>query len=225
MKTIGVARGPIVARLETGRERYRPGVLTPPGRTEERNACSGAPPHADIELAMDLIAIGEGLGTQLARRARLEVDVLRGAQGLQDGIKTLPRPGEPLAQLMDGDAIGMRGKTLIGRLELLPEAMGLDEPSALLVVIKPGTQGFPERGVARGGALPRCGLPIEHAIEALEEVGRQANTDDPPLVLGVCGHGYPHYSKNTTGCSTLADSRGKNGHCQAGIFPSSIQSA
>ena len=91
---------------------------------------------------MDLIAVGEGLGTQLAHRARLEVDVLRGAQGLQDGIKTLPRPREQVAQLMDGDAIVVRGQTLIGSLELLPEAMGLDEPCALLVVIKPGTQGF-----------------------------------------------------------------------------------
>ena len=87
MKTIGVARGPIVARLETGRERCRPEGLTPPGHTEERNACSGAPPHADVELAMDLIAVGEGLGAQLVRRACLEVDVLRGAQGLQDGLK------------------------------------------------------------------------------------------------------------------------------------------
>src|SRR5918992_816273 len=191
MKTRGVARGPMVARLETGRARYRPGVLTPPGHTEERNACSGAPPHADRELAMDLIAVGEGLGTQLARRACLEVDVLRGAQGLQDGIKTLPRPGEPLAQLMDGDAIVVRGKALIGSLELLPEALGLDEPCALLVVIKSGTQGFPDRGVARGGVLPRRGLPIEHAIKALEEVGKQADTDDPRLILGVFGHGYP----------------------------------
>ena len=191
MKTIEVARGPIVARRATDRERYRPGELTPPGHTEERNACSGAPPHADIELAMDLIAVGEGLGTQLARRARLEVDVLRGAQGLQDGIKTLPRPWELLAQLMDGDTIVVRGKALIGSLELLPEAMGLDEPCALLVVIKPGTQGLPDRGVARCGALPRSGLPIEHAIEALEEVGRQADTDDPRLVLGVFGHGFP----------------------------------
>jgi hypothetical protein len=140
---------------------------------------------------MDLRAIGEGLGTQLARRARLEVDVLRGAQGLQDGIKTLPRPGEPLAQLMDGDALVVRGKALIGSLELLPEAMGLDEPGALLVIIKPGAQGFPDRGVARCGALPRSGPPIEHAIEALEEVGRQADTDDPRLVLGMCGHGFP----------------------------------
>ena len=171
MKTIGVARGPIGARLETGRERYRPGGADSSRPTEERNACSGAPPHADVELAMDLIAVGDGLGTQLVRRACLEVDVLRGAQGLQDGLKTLPRPWEPLAQLMDRDAIVVSGQALIGSLELLPEAMGLDEPCALLVVIKPGTQGCPDRGVAGCGALPRRGLPIEHAIEALEEVG------------------------------------------------------
>ena len=140
---------------------------------------------------MDLIAVGEGLGTQLARRASFEVDLLCGAQRLQNAIETLPGPREQVAQLMDGDAIVVRGQTLIGSLELLPEAMGLDEPCALLVVIKPGTQGFPDRGVARGGALPRRGLPIEHAIEALEEVGRQADTDDPRLVLGVFGHGFP----------------------------------
>jgi hypothetical protein len=163
----------------------------PPGHAEVGNAHSGAPPHAARELAMDLIAVGEGLGAQLARRAGLEVDLLGGAQRLQHGIETLPRPREPLAQLMDGDAIVVGGKALIGSLELVPEAMGLDEPRALLVVVKPGTQGFPDRGVARRGALPRGGLPIEHAIEALEEVGRQADTDDPPLVLGVFGHEFP----------------------------------
>ena len=139
---------------------------------------------------MDLIAVGEGVGTQFVRCARLEVDVRRGASGLQDGIKPLPRPGEPLAQLLAGDAIVVRGKALIGSLALLPEAMGLDEPCALLVVIKAGTQGFPDRGVARGGAVPRRGLPIEHAIQALEEVGRQADTDDPRLVLGMLRHGF-----------------------------------
>jgi len=163
----------------------------PPGHAEVGNARSGAPPHAAIELAMDLMAVGEGLGAQLARRADLEVDLLCGAQRLQDSIETLPRPREPLAQLMDGDAIVVGGKALIGSLELVPEAMGLDEPRTLLVVVKPGTQGFPDRGVARRGALPRGSLPIEHAIEALEEVGRQADTDDPSLVLGVFGHGFP----------------------------------
>jgi hypothetical protein len=168
---------------------------------------------------MDLIAVGEGVGAQLARRARLEVDVLRGAQGLQNGIKTLPRPGEPLAQLMDGDAIGMRGKTLIGRLELLPEAMGLDEPGALLVVIKPGTQGFPERGVARGGALPRCGLPIEHAIEALEEVGRQANTDDPPWSWACVGMDTPITQKTLQNVVHWQILEGKTGTAKRGFFP------
>ena len=168
---------------------------------------------------MDLIAVGEGLGTQLARRARLEVDVLRGAQGLQDGIKTLPRPWELLAQLMDGDTIVVRGKALIGSLELLPEAMGLDEPSALLVVIKPGTQGFPDRGVARGGALPRSGLPIEHAIEALEEVGRQADTDDPRLVLGVFGHGFPLSQKTLQDVVHSQILGGKTGAAKGGFSP------
>ena len=173
------------------RERYRPGGWAPPGPTEARHACSGAPPHAAIELPMDLIAVGEGGEAQLARHASLEVDVLRGAQRLQDGIKTLPRPREPLTQLMDGDAIVVGGKALIGSLELLPEAMGLDEPRALLVVVKPGTQGFPDRGVARRGALPRGGLPIAPAIAALEEVGRQADTDAPRLVLDMLRHGFP----------------------------------
>jgi hypothetical protein len=92
---------------------------------------------------------------------------------------------------MDGDPIVVRSKALIGSLELLPEALGLDAPSALLVVIQPGTPGFPDRSITRCGALPRRGLPIEHTIEALEEVGRQADTDNPCLVLGVCGHGCP----------------------------------
>jgi hypothetical protein len=91
---------------------------------------------------------------------------------------------------MDGDAIVVRGQALIGSLELLVEAVGLDEPGALLVVIKPGTQGLPDRGVARCGALPRRGLPVEDTIEALEEVGRQADTDDPRLVLGMLRHGF-----------------------------------
>ena len=99
--------------------------------------------------------------------------MLRGAQGLQDGIKTLPRPWELLAQLMDGYTIVVRGQALIGRLELLPEAMGLVEPCALLVVIKPGTQGFPDRGVARCGALPR--RPANRARNRGAGGGRQAD--------------------------------------------------
>ena len=98
---------------------------------------------------------------------------------------------EPLAQAMDGDPVVVGGEALVGGLELVPEEAGLDKPRALLVIVEPGMQGLPDSGVARRGALPHGGTPVEHAIEALEEVGRQADTDDPPLVLGVFGHGFP----------------------------------
>ena len=140
---------------------------------------------------MDRRAVGEGLGAQCARRADLEVDLRCGAPRLQDRLETLPRPREPVAQRMEGDAIVVAGKALRGSLDLVPEAMGLDEPRTRRGVLKPGTQGFPDRGVARRGAVPRGSLPIEHAIAALEEVGRQADTDDPSLVLGVFGQGFP----------------------------------
>jgi len=144
-------------------------------------------------LAMDMIAVGEGLGAHRARRAGLEVDLMRGAQRLQDGIETLPRPREQLAQPMDGDAVVVGVEALVGGLELLPEGVGLDEPCALLVVVEPGTQGLPDGGVARRWALPSGGTPVEHALEALEEVVRQADTDDPRMVLGVLGHGFPSF--------------------------------
>jgi hypothetical protein len=45
------------------------------------------------------------LGAHLAYRTDLEVDLLRGAQSLEDSIETLPRPREQVVQLMDGDAV------------------------------------------------------------------------------------------------------------------------
>ena len=52
MKTIGVARTPIVARLETGRACYRSRSWTPlVGHTAARNACSGAPPRSGYRVA------------------------------------------------------------------------------------------------------------------------------------------------------------------------------
>jgi hypothetical protein len=49
----------------------------------------------------------------------------------------------------------------------------------------PGSRRCASRGVAARG------LPIEHAIAALEEIGRQAATDDPRLVLDMFRHGFP----------------------------------
>ena len=191
MKTIGVARGPIVARLETGRERYRPGGLTPPGHTEERNACSSTPPHADIELAMDLIAVGEGLGTQLVRPARLEVDVLRGAQGLQDGIKTLPRPLEQAAEPMDGDPVKGRTQAVVGGLELLPEDLRVQEPCQLLLLVEPAAQGVAHGRVAGGWTASMGRLPISQAVKALDQGVGQADAHDARVLRCFARHGFP----------------------------------
>ena len=77
MKTIGVVRGPIERGWRPDASATDLGLLQ--ATLGGGNACPGAPPHSAIELAMDLIAVGEGLGTQLARRACPEKHVLRGA--------------------------------------------------------------------------------------------------------------------------------------------------
>lgn len=168
-----------------------PWGLTPPGPTAARHARAGAPPPTDVEWPLDLRAVGAGVGAPRARRASLEVARRRGAPGLQDGSTTLPRPGEPWAPLREGAAIGVRGQARRGRLALRPEALGLDEPGARRVVIKPGTPRCPDRRGARGGVWPRRGRPSEHALQALEAVGRPADPADPRLVLGMLGQGFP----------------------------------
>ncbi len=108
------------------------------GQARTGNPRSGAPPESAIELAMDMIAVFESLGAHLARRAGLEVDVMLGAQRLQDGIETLTRPSKPLTQPMDGDPLVAGTEAVIGGLELPPEGVGLDEPRARLLIVEPG---------------------------------------------------------------------------------------
>jgi len=127
---------------------------------------------------MDLMAVGEGLGAQLACRADLEVDLLCGAQRLQDSIETLPRPREQLAQPMDGDAVVVGVEALVGGLELLPEDMRVQEPCQRLVLVEPAAQGFAHGRVARGWTASMGRLPISQALEAWEKVVREADTDD-----------------------------------------------
>src|SRR5712691_7595335 len=167
---------------------------------------------------MDMIAVCESLGAPLARRAGLEVDVLLGAQRLQDSIETLTRPSQPLTQPMDGNPIGAGIEAVIGGLELPSEGVGFDEPRALLLVVEPGAQCLAYGGVARRCAPSRGGTPVEIAIQALEEVVGQADTDDPRIVLYFFGHGFPSFPQNTTRCSTSAYCRVTKGRCQEGVF-------
>jgi hypothetical protein len=143
---------------------------------------------------MDLIAVGEGVGAHLVRRADLKVDVVLGTEGFEHGIETLPRPPKPLAQPMDGDTVVVVAEAVVGGLKLLPEGVGRDEPRTLLVVVEPGVQGLADGRVAGGWAPSGSGTPVEQAIEALEEGIGQADTDDPRSVLGFCRHRYPSFS-------------------------------
>ena len=56
--------------------------LSRTGHVGTGNTRSVAPPESDIELAMDMIAVFDGLGAHLALRAGLEVDVMIGSKGL-----------------------------------------------------------------------------------------------------------------------------------------------
>ena len=128
---------------------------------------------------MDMVAVLGGWGVYGVLLEGLEVDVMLGSKGLQDGIETLPRPPQQLAQPMDGDAVLGVADTVVGGLELSPKGLGLEETCELLLLVEPGAQGLAHGGVARGWKASMGGAPVQRAIEALYEVIGQADTDDP----------------------------------------------
>jgi hypothetical protein len=127
---------------------------------------------------MDMVAVVGGWVVEGMLREGLEVDVMLGSQGLQDGIETLPRPPQQSAQPMDRDPVRGRTQAVVGGLELLPEGMRLQEPRELLLLVEPAAQGFAHGRVARGWTASMGSLPVSQAIEALEKVVREADTDD-----------------------------------------------
>jgi len=127
------------------------------------------------------MAMGAVLGGVVVEgrlREGLEVDVLLGTQGLEDGIATLPRPPQQSAEPMDGDPVRGRTQAVVGGLELLPEDMRVQEPCQRLVLVEPAAQGFAHGRVARGWTASMGRLPISQALEAWEKVVREADTDD-----------------------------------------------
>jgi hypothetical protein len=69
---------------------------------------------------MNMVAVFDGLGAHLALLDDIEVDVMIGAEFLQHGIETLPRPPEQLAKPMDGDSVVVGAEAIVGGLELPP---------------------------------------------------------------------------------------------------------
>ena len=127
---------------------------------------------------MDMVAVLGGLGVEGRLRKGIKVNGLRGTQSLQDGIKPLPRPLQQAAEARDGDSVGRRTQAVVGGLELLPEDLRVQESCQLLLLVEPAAQGFAHGRVARGWTASMGRLPISQAIEALEKVIREADTDD-----------------------------------------------
>ena len=90
-----------------------------------------------IAWAMDLVAVVGGLGIDGLGRQGLQVNSLRSPQRLQDGIEPLPRPLQQAAEARDGDPIRGWPQAVVGSPELLPQALRVEEPGELLVLVEP----------------------------------------------------------------------------------------
>jgi hypothetical protein len=86
---------------------------------------------------MDLVAVVGGGVIASRLRARLEVNSLRGTQGFQHGIKPLPRPPQHTTKPMDRDPVGRRSQTVVRGPELLSEALRVQEPGQLFLLVEP----------------------------------------------------------------------------------------
>jgi len=128
---------------------------------------------------MDMVAGLAGLSLEVVVLEGFEFDLLIGAECLQHGIETLPRPPEQLAQPRDGDAVVVVADAVVGGLKLPPESVGLEESRELLLLVEPCAQGLSYDGVARGWQASMGSTPVQIAIEALEEVVGEAHTDHP----------------------------------------------
>ena len=113
------------------------GQSPPSGGPRGQVPRSRTPSEVAIALAMDMGAVVGSLGVEGLCRQGLQVNGLRGPQRLQDGIEPLPRPLQQAAEAMDGDPVGRRPLAVVGNPELLPEALRVQEPSQLLVLVEP----------------------------------------------------------------------------------------
>jgi hypothetical protein len=113
------------------------------GRAEASRVCEGQgppsrpPAEVAIALARDLIAVVGGLGVASLGRQGLELKGLCSPQRLQHGIKPLPRPLQQVAEVRDGDPSRGRRQAVGGRPELRSQALRVEEPGQLLVLVEP----------------------------------------------------------------------------------------
>jgi len=86
---------------------------------------------------MDMVTVVGGLRVEGLGWQGRQVNNLRGPQRLQDGIEPFPRPLQQAAEAMDGHPIRGRRLAVVGYPKLLPEALRVQEPRQLLVLVEP----------------------------------------------------------------------------------------
>jgi hypothetical protein len=140
---------------------------------------------------MDVVAVLGGLGVDGLLRKGIKVNGLRGTQGLQDGIETLPRPLQQAAEPIDGDPVRRRTQAVVGSLELLMEDLRVQEPCQLLLLVELDAQGIAHSRVARGWTTSMGRLPISQAVKALDQGVGQADAHDARVLRFFARHGFP----------------------------------
>ena len=109
--------------------------------------------------------------------------MLLSAQRFQHGIEALMRPLQRLTQAVDADLVGALGKTVHGVPELVPQGRSVDQSGFVLVCLEPLAQRLAQDGMA-GGFDPSKGFPpVQRAIEALDQLIREADTEETRTLL------------------------------------------
>jgi len=120
--------------------------------------------------------------------ALFQHDVLLSAQRFPHGIEACARPRQRLTQAVDADLMGTLGKMVHGVPELVPQGGSVDQSGFVLVRLEPLAQRLAQDGIA-GGFDPSKGFPpVQRAIEALDQLIREADTEDTRTLLLFTRH-------------------------------------
>ncbi len=109
---------------------------------------------------MHIVAVVGDMISDGGRREGIQVNGPRGTQRLQDGIEPLLRPLQQAAELRERDSGRGWMQAGVGGLELLLEGLWVQEPSALLLLVKPAASGLAHGCVACDGTTAMGRLPI-----------------------------------------------------------------
>jgi hypothetical protein len=110
------------------------------------------------------------------------------AQRFHNGIEAFAWPLQGLAQAMDGDPMGALRHPARGGPELVPQDGHVDQASFVFVRLEPLAERLAHEGITRGLDPARGFPPVEIAIEALNQLIGEADTEDARTLLLSAWH-------------------------------------